>query len=187
LSKGEEKNQVLFSFNIENQKTIIMINNILKNGILGGIISAIVMTLMVFYMKANPGVQPNAIIGFISMLLAFIFLIFGIKQQQKINNGTISFGQAFLTGFGISFVISTIYVLVWLVIYYNFFPDFMEKYSEMVLKNTKPEEVASKTIEINQMKEWYKNPLMVILLTFMEIFPLGILISIIGALVLKKK
>jgi hypothetical protein len=164
-----------------------MIHTILKNGILGGIIAAIVMASMVFYMKANPGVEPNSIIGFISMLLAFTFLILGIKQQRAINNGTITFGGAFLTGFTITFVISTIYVLVWLVIYYNFFPDFTGKYSEIVLKNTEPEELAAKKIEMNQMAAWYKSPLMIILLTYMEIFPIGIVVSLIGALFLKKK
>ena len=164
-----------------------MINNIFKKGILGGIIAAIVMASMVFYMKTYPEHEPSAILGFIGMLFAFIFVIVGIKQEREINNGTITFGRAFLTGLGISFVISTIYVLVWLVIYYNFFPDFMEKYSEMVLKNTNPEELAAKTTEMNQMKEWYKSPLMIILLTYMEIFPIGIVVSLIGSLVLKKK
>jgi hypothetical protein len=164
-----------------------MKNNIFKNGILGGIIAAIVMASMAFYIKTNPGQEPNPIIGFIGILMAFTFLIVGIKQQREINNGTITFGKAFLTGLGISFIISTIYVLVWLVIYYNFFPDFMEKYSEMVLKNTNPEELSAKTSEMNQMKEWYKSPLNVILLTYIEILPLGIVISFIGALILKKK
>jgi asparagine N-glycosylation enzyme membrane subunit Stt3 len=164
-----------------------MQNNIFKKGILGGIIAAIVMASMVYYMKTNPGQEPNAIIGFACMLLAFVFIILGIKQERAINNGTITFGRAFLTGLAISFIISTIYVLVWLVIYYNFFPDFMEKYSEMALKNTSPEELAAKTTEMNQMAAWYKNPLMIILLTYMEIFPLGIVISLIGALFLKKK
>jgi hypothetical protein len=164
-----------------------MQNNIFKNGILGGIIVSIVMTSMVFYMKTYPDREPNAILGFASMLLAFIFVILGIKQEREINNGAITFGRAFLTGLTISLVISTIYVLVWLVIYYNFFPDFMDKYSEMVLKNTKPEDFAAKTTEMNQMKEWYKNPLMIILLTYMEILPIGIVVSLIGALILKKK
>jgi hypothetical protein len=164
-----------------------MINNIFKKGILGGILVSIVMISMTYYMKTNPGQEPSAIIGFISMFLAFSFVLLGIKQERESNNGAITFGRAFLTGFAISFVISTIYVLVWLVIYYNFFPDFMEKYSEMVLKNTNPEELAAKTAEMNQMKEWYKNPLMIILLTYMEIFPIGIVVSLIGALILKKK
>jgi hypothetical protein len=164
-----------------------MKNNILKNGILGGIIASIVMASMVFYMKANPEQEPNMIIGFTGMLLAFIFVILGIKQERETNNGSITFGRAFLTGLGITLVISTMYVLVWLVIYYNFFPDFMDKYGEMALKNAKPEEFSAKTAEINQMKEWYKNPLMIIILTYMEILPLGIVVSFIGALILKKK
>lgn len=164
-----------------------MTKNIIKNGILGGLIAAGVMTAMVFYMKTNPGMEPNAVIGFISMLVAFVFLVLGIKQNREINDGKISFGKAFLIGLGISFIISTIYVLAWLIIFYNFFPDFIEKYSEMVLKNTSPEELTAKTTEMNQMKEWYKNPLMVILLTFMEIFPLGVLISLIAGFFMKKK
>jgi F0F1-type ATP synthase assembly protein I len=164
-----------------------MKNSILKNGIFGGIIVSIVMISMLLYMKTYPDREPSAIVGFGSMLLAFTFVILGIKQQRETNNGVITFGKAFLTGLSISLVISTIYVLVWLVIYYNFFPDFMEQYSKMVLKNTSPEDLAAKTAEMNQMKEWYKNPIMIILLTFMEILPIGIVVSLIGALVFKKK
>lgn len=164
-----------------------MKNIILKNGLLGGIIVCTVMISMTFYMKANPNNEPSAIIGFASMFLAFIFVILGIKQHREANNNSITFGKAFLIGFLISLFMSIIYVIVWLIIYYNFFPNFMEQYSEMVLKNTNPDEIAAKTLEMNQMKEWYKNPVMIILLTLMEIFPLGIVVSLIAALVLKRK
>ncbi|SFA69437.1 Protein of unknown function [Flavobacterium swingsii] len=164
-----------------------MKNSIIKNGLLGGIVVSIVMLGMTFYMKANPECEPSMVIGFASMFLAFIFVILGIKQQREANNGVISFGKAFVTGLLISLTISTIYVIVWLIVYYNFFPDFIDQYSAMVLKNTKPEEIASKTAEMNQMKEWYKSPVMIILLTYMEILPIGILVSLIGAFILKKK
>jgi hypothetical protein len=164
-----------------------MKNSILKNGIFGGIIVSIVMISMILYMKTYPDREPSAIVGFGSILLAFIFVILGIKQQRETNNGVITFGKVFLTGLSISLVISTIYVLVWLIIYYNFFPDFMEQYSKMVLKNTSPEKLAAKTAEMNQMKEWYKNPIMIILLTFMEVLPIGIVVSLIGTFVFKKK
>ena len=164
-----------------------MKKNIFKNGIIGGIIVSIVMIAMTYFMKTHPNEQPTPIVGFVSMLLAFITVIVGIKRERLDNNGSVTFGKAFLTGLGISFVIATIYVLVWLVIFYNFFPNFMEQYSEMVLKNTKPEALASKTAEMNQMKEWYKNPFMIFAFTLLEPMPVGVLISIISALVLSRK
>jgi hypothetical protein len=52
-----------------------MKNIILKNALFGGIIVCMVMISMTFYMKANPNNQPNAIVGFASMLLAFAVII----------------------------------------------------------------------------------------------------------------
>ncbi|WP_269225174.1 DUF4199 domain-containing protein [Flavobacterium eburneipallidum] len=164
-----------------------MKNNILKNGILGGIMVSVIMIAMTLFMKTYPDQEPSSILGFGSMLLVFVFVILGIKKQREINKGSLSFGEGFLTGLYISLVISIIYVVVWLLIYYNFFPDFMEQYSKMVLKNTSPEELADKTAEMNQMKEWYKSPIMIILLTFIEVLPLGIVVSLIGAYIYKKK
>ncbi|WP_320814961.1 DUF4199 domain-containing protein [Flavobacterium sp.] len=168
-----------------------MKNIILKNGLLGGLIVSIVMTCMTLYMKSNPNNEPSAIIGFASMLLAFTFLFLGVKKVRETNEDKITFGKAFLTGLYIALIISTIYVLVWLVIYYNFFPNFMEQYSDLVLNKLKAEgnleELAAKSEEMEMMKEWYKSPIMIVLLTLMEILPIGIVVSLISALILKKK
>jgi hypothetical protein len=152
---------------------------IFKNGLLGGLLVSTTMVLTTVFMKAYPDKEPSMVLGFSSMFLAFLFVIIGIKQQEALNESGVSFWKSFITGLYISALISTIYVLVWLVIYYNFFPDFMENYSAIVLKNAKPEELAAKTLEMNYMKEAYKNPLLVILYTYMEIFPLGILVALI--------
>jgi len=152
---------------------------IFKNGLLGGLLVSTTMVLTTVFMKAYPDKEPSMVLGFFSMFLAFLFVIIGIKQQEALNESGVSFWKSFITGLYISALISTIYVLVWLVIYYNFFPDFMENYSAIVLKNAKPEELAAKTLEMNYMKEAYKNPLLVILYTYMEIFPLGILVALI--------
>jgi len=164
-----------------------MKNIVLKNGLIGAAVVSSFMIGVTFYMKTHPNNEPNATLGFTSMILAFAFVIIGIIQQRKADDGVITFGKAFLTGLYISLIIATIYVILWLIIYYNFFPDFMEKYTSMVLKNTKPNEIAAKTAEMNQMKEWYKSPIMITLLTYMEILPIGILVSLISALILKKK
>lgn len=164
-----------------------MKNRILENGIFGGMIVSITLISMTLYMKSNSDSNPSAIIGFGSMLLGFIFVIRGIKQERESYSGLISFRKAFVTGSSISLVISIIYVIVWLIVYYNFFPNFMEQYTAMILKKTSPKELAAKTAEMNQMIEWYKNPIMIIFLTLTEILPIGIVVSLIGALVLKNK
>lgn len=160
---------------------------ILKNGLFGSIIVSALLIFITAYMKANPEKEVSMMIGFAGMLLAFIFVVLGIKQQKDANNGSISLGKGFLTGFWITLIISTIYVLVWLVILYNFFPNFMEHYANMAIEKASPDEVEKVTEEMKMYKEMYKNPVMVILLTYMEILPLGIVISFVSALILKKK
>ena len=160
---------------------------ILKNALFGSIIVSALLVFVTLYMKANPEKEVSMMFGFAGMLLAFFFVVKGIKQQRNANNDVISFGKAFLTGFWITLIISTIYVLVWLVILYNFFPNFMEHYANMAIEKASPEEVVKVTEEMNTYKEMYKNPIMVILLTYMEILPLGIVFSLVSALILKKK
>ena len=164
-----------------------MNNIIVKNGLLGSSIVSALLISITMYMKSNPEKEVSMMIGFAGMLLAFLFVALGIKQQRNASNGFISFGKAFLTGFWITLIISTIYVLVWLVILYNFFPNFAEHYTDMAIAKASPDEVAQVTEEMNSFKEMYKSPIMVILLTYMEILPLGIVFSLISALILKKK
>lgn len=160
---------------------------VLKNGLFGSSIVTALLLSVTFYMKANPEKEVSMFFGFAGMLLAFIFVVLGIKQQRDTNNGFISLGKAFLTGFWITLIISTIYVVVWLIIFYNFFPNFAEHYTDMAIAKASPDEVAQVTEEMNSFKEMYKNPIMVILLTYMEILPLGIVFSLVSALILKRK
>lgn len=152
---------------------------IFRNGLLGGLLVSTAMIITTVFMKVYPDKEPSMVLGFSSIFLSFLFVIIGIKQREALNESSFSFWKSFKTGFYISAIISTIYVLVWLVIYYNFFPNFMESYSNIVLKNAKPEELAAKTLEMNYMKEAYKNPILVILYTYMEVFPLGIIVALI--------
>lgn len=160
---------------------------ILKYGILGGIAASIVMTSMTVYMKLHPEKTVSIFLGMFTMILAYTFIVLGVLKLRKENNNTITFGKAFLCGLGIVFITSTIYVLVWLIIYYNFFPNFMEHYCDLALKQTPPEELVAKKAEMEEYKEMYKSPIGVILLTYMEIFPFGIVVALINAVILKKK
>ena len=166
-----------------------MKNIILKNGLIGGLIIASSMIIATHLCYNKPkGIESSYAFGFGGMLLAFIFIYFGIeKYKNKINDGKISFIKALQVGFFITLIISTIYVGVWLIEYYIFFPDFIEKYAQSVLAQTKPSDIGDATAKMDSYKEMYKNPVMIILLTFMEIVPMGLAITLISALILKKK
>jgi hypothetical protein len=57
----------------------------------------------------------------------------------------------------------------------------------MAIAKASPDEVAKVTEDMNYFKEMYKNPILVILFTYMEVLPLGIVFSLVSALIFKKK
>ncbi|MBX9692003.1 MAG: DUF4199 domain-containing protein [Cyanobacteria bacterium] len=141
----------------------------------------------------NPDFKSSEITGFTGMLLAFSFIFLGIRNfREKRSNGIITFGKALRIGLLIALIASTCYVVAWLIEYYFFLPDFMEKYSAFQLKEAKTSglnaaAIQEKAQEMAKYKAWYKNPLLIILLTFMEILPFGVVVALISALILKKK
>jgi uncharacterized protein YndB with AHSA1/START domain len=143
---------------------------------------------MMYWMYHNPNMKSNDIVGYAIMVLVFSLIYFGTKNyRNKYLGGHITFGKAFKTGVLIALVSSTIYVLAWLFSYYLFVPDFMDVYTEYVLKNCTPENLPTKTQEMANFKEMYKNPLFVILITYSEVLPIGLVVALISALILKNK
>ena len=170
-----------------------MKRNVWIYGLILGTILAINMVLMVNLMYRNPGFKGNEILGYAAMVVVFSLTFFGIRNfRNKQLNGVISFGKAFKTGALIALVGSTIYVVVWLFYYYLFVPDFMDVYSEHMLNAATNEgastsELSAKSEQIEQFKKMYSNPLFVILITYSEVFPVGLIVALISALILKRK
>lgn len=171
-----------------------MKKTIITYGLIAGIIVTAFMAYGAYAMDKNPDFEGSMILGYTGMLVAFSFVFIGIKNyRDKHNNGVITFGKALKIGALISLIASTIYVGVWLLEYYFLYPDFMEKYSDVMMKKMDKTtmtaaEIKSKMEEIEMYKEMYKNPLWIILLTYGEILvPIGLLVPVISALILKKK
>ncbi len=127
------------------------------------------------------------------MLLAFSLIFVGVKNyRDKYSNGSVSFGKAFKIGLLITMVASTVYALVWLVDYYYFVPDFMDKYADFSIQQSKREgataaELQQEVAKMNEYKEMYKNPFVILLMTYAEILPVGLIVSLLCALILRKK
>jgi hypothetical protein len=141
----------------------------------------------------NPDLKTNDVLGYAAMVIVFSLTFFGIRNyRNKDLNGEISFGKAFKTGALIAFLGSTIYVVIWLFYYYLVVPDFIDSYTLHVMKaatrdGASQTELAAKAEQMTQFKEMYKNPVFVVLITYSEVFPIGLIVALISALILKKK
>jgi hypothetical protein len=172
-----------------------MKKTVLTCGIISGlIVTAIITTSMVYYHN-NPGKVSNSsamVIGYLSMLIAFALIYVGIKRYRDNENaGTISLGKAFRIGLLIALIASTMYVVAWALLYNLFMPDFMDRYAEQVIKQAEPgttaAQLAETKAEMESYKQLYRSPLYFTLMTYAEILPVGMLVSIICAFILKRK
>lgn len=165
------------------KKTVLIYGLIMGTVFITG---ALYMTDLLFY--KNPDIESNDFLGYVVMIIIYSLIFFGIRNYRNhYLNGIITFKKAFKTGAMITLIASTLYVVVWLFYYYLFIPDFVDKYAEYVLRHAVPSELESKTQMIQDFKTMYKNPLFVILITYAEILPLGLIVSLISSFILKKK
>ena len=175
-----------------------MKKTILTFGAISGVIVSTFMGISMAVMGCSSGDMDGGsggmIIGFSAMAVAFSFIFVGIKNfRDKQNGGIITFGKGFLLGLLISLVASTLYVITWAVEFHFFMPDFMDKYSAMQIKQLHQSGVSGAALDegvksIESANYNYKHsPFFFAMYTYMEILPVGILITLVSALILRKK
>ena len=188
---GNTRALVIFA----SQKCKKMKKNIIIYGIIGGALVSFPMLFTMNYFshcKGNVDYDRSMLIGYASMLIALSLVFVGIRNyRDKYNGGVISFGKAFKIGFTIALIASTIYVAAWLIDYFFFIPDFMDKYAAHMIDKMKasgasPAEIDKQTKEMANMGRMYKNPIFTALMTYMEILPVGLLVTLISSLILKR-
>jgi len=154
-------------------------------GAIAGAIAATVLTVGIASDLSN--YTTSLWFGYLVMLVALSLIFVGIKRYRDVEcGGVIRFGRAFLLGLGIAAVAGLIYALVWESYLQISGYDFMADYTRSVLKNMQaegasPAAIQAKAAEMNAMAESYKNPLFRIPMTFIEIFPVGIVVALISA------
>lgn len=166
---------------------------IINNGLIAGVIVSVFMGCSMFYCYNSGQFEGSMLLGYSAMLVAFSFVFVGIKNyRDKLSDGKITFFTAFKIGIAISAIASVIYVLVWAFEYHFFMPDFLEKYTGAAIEKLQKSdlstgELEAKVKEIEASKSLYDNVFSFFAITFAEIFPVGLLVTIVSALILKKK
>lgn len=165
---------------------------VLSFGLIGGAILSVMM-LGTLPFQDQIGFDKGAIIGYITMVLAFLMVFFGVRSyRDNVAGGTVGFGRAFIVGILITAIICVCYVATWELIYYKLAPDFGEKYAAYAMEQARASgasemQIAAQQKEMNEFMQMYKNPLFNIAITFIEPLPVGIIFTLVTAGLLGRK
>ena len=161
-------------------------------GLIAGAVFVVTM-LTTAILRDRIGFEASEVLGFTTMIVAFLMVYFGIRSyRDRVLSGTIGFGPAFKTGLLITLIASVCYVGTWEVVYYKFMPNFAEEYAAKVIEKAKAAgksdaEVAAEAKKMAEFAEQYKNPLINISYTFLEVFPVGLIVVLVSAGILSRR
>jgi hypothetical protein len=169
-----------------------MRRDILKYGVIAGLVAAACMwaTLLAFRGSMPHGIAGMAL-GYFGMLVALSAVAFGIKHHRDADRGgAIGFWPAFGMGVAISFIAGVFYVFAWELAQATIVHDFAGNYAASAIANARENgadeaAIAKLAARMEAFKIQYANPLFRLPMIFMEIFPVGVLVSLVSALVLR--
>jgi Protein of unknown function (DUF4199) len=169
-----------------------MINIIFLFGTLAGLIVIGGMIAVIVASGGQPDMQDNSLLlGYTIMLVALSMIFFGIKAyRDRELGGVIRFMPALMMGIGISIVAGIIYVAVWEVYMAATNNAYITAYIEHYIAQQKAAGVTGAALDklvadMESFKVQYADPMFRLPMTFMEIFPVGLVISLISAAVLR--
>lgn len=168
-----------------------MWQKILRYGVIAGLVVAIPMNLMMVTMKNHAPLAWGMVFGYVTMLVALSAVFVAIKRYRDAElGGVIGFWPALALGLGISVIAGIIYSLAWELSLALTHMDFASAYANTLIAEKKAagasaETIAQLTAEMDAFKVQYANPLFRMPMTFAEIFPVGVLVSLVSAALLR--
>ena len=169
-----------------------MLRTILVFGAAAGVIVAV--PLFTALAVTDPtSISHSELFGYLIMILALSLIFVAVKRlRDREYGGIIGFGPALLAGLGISVVAGVIYVIGWEITLYLSHFAFIDSYGEAMMRQAQARgasaaELARVAAKVEAFRTQYANPLYRLPMTFIEIFPVGVLISLISAALLRNR
>lgn len=168
-----------------------MWRNILKYGVIAGLVVGVGMAITTTAFDGLSHGWLGMALGYLTMLVALSAVFVGIKHHRDADlGGVIRFWPAFGMGLGISLIAGVCYVAAWEIVQAVTHMDFATSYSDAMIareqaKGTDAATLAKMTAEMAEFKRMYANPLYRLPMVFAEIFPVGVLVSLLSAALLR--
>jgi hypothetical protein len=166
---------------------------ILIFGLISGAIAAALMWVLVGVVKAGAINFENGMIwGYSTMIIALSLVFFGVKSYRDNHGGRITFFKGLQVGILISLISALCYAASWELYYSGSGAEFIQKYNAYYLEKMKvggasEAEVEKARIESEQFMELYKKFYIRFPMTLMEILPVGVIVTLISAALLRKR
>ena len=166
---------------------------VITYGLIAGAILSLLLLLQVRFWD-EIGFDRALIVGYTSMVLAFLLIYFGIRTyRDELAGGRVTFWQACKVGLLIMLIASACYVMTWELTY--FFGDggrHMEKYVAYSLEQARAAgateaQLAEKAKEMAAFSAQYRNPIVNAAYTFLEPLPVGLLFTLVSAGLLSRR
>jgi hypothetical protein len=162
-----------------------MLRTILTYGLIGGLIAGGILSIIVTNFEGATG-QYGMAIGYLVMLIGLSAIFLAIKRQRDTaGGGVIGFFPALGMGLAISLVAGIVYALCWDVALHIIGIDaFIDKFAGAMTDGKSGAELAKAQADMASFRTAYHNPLFRLPMTFVEIFPVGVIVSVVSAALL---
>jgi hypothetical protein len=169
-----------------------MKKTILIFGLISGTLSSLMMVATVPFLD-KIGFDRGEYVGYTAIVLSFLLVFFGIRSyRDNVGHGQITFTKGFAIGIAITLISCVFYVVTWEALYFTVLHDFMDKYAAYLVEKLKASGASAAAVQTQlqqliRYKELYENPLINAAMTFIEPFPVGLVITLISAAILRRK
>lgn len=168
-----------------------MLTKIVAYGSVAGVIVGLPLFCLTVALNGHPPLPYGMAIGYLTMLIALTAVFIATKRHRDLDlGGVIKFWPAFGLGLGISFVAGVFYVLAWETALAITHLDFAGDYARVLIAQKQAAGVHGPALarfatQMEAYKAQYANPLYRLPMTFAEIFPVGVLVSLTSAALLR--
>ena len=159
----------------------------LTYGLLSG--SIIILTMIAgFELTDSDSFTRSEWFGYLLMLVVLSFIFVGVKRYRDIEcGGVIRFGRAFLVGLGIAAVAGLAFALIFEVYLAATNYEFYAEYAARIVRDGKAtgagaDEIAREVATAESLRD---NPLVRFPVSFIIIFPVGLLVALVSAALLR--
>lgn len=168
-----------------------MKTSVLKFGLLSSLTLVVLFTIQ-FSLESNLSYSSSEVFGYVSIVLALLFIYFAIKHyRDTVNNGSVSFGKALLIGVLVSLLAGLTFGIINYIYVEIINPEFMTEYYDYMVEKAKSSlsdaEFQIRLQEMEAEKELFSNSIISSLVMSATVLIIGFIIALISGLILQRK